>query len=46
MRDSSIVVSINSDPVAPINDIADYVIIGNVETVIPKIIKYYKNNSK
>lgn len=46
MQDSSIILSINNDPNAPINTIADYVIIGNVEDVIPKLIKYYKKNSK
>lgn len=46
MQDSSIIVSINSDPNAPINNIADYVITGNVEDVIPRLIKYYKKNSK
>lgn len=46
MQESSIVISINSDPNAPINSIADYVIIGEVEDVIPKLIKYYKKNSK
>ena len=46
MQDSSIIISINSDPAAPINTIADYVITGNLEDVIPKLIKYYKKNSK
>lgn len=46
MQDSSIIISINNDPDAPINTIADYVITGNVEDVIPKLIKYYKKNSK
>ncbi|MDD7342248.1 MAG: electron transfer flavoprotein subunit alpha/FixB family protein [Bacteroidales bacterium] len=46
MQDSSIIVSVNSDPNAPINNIADYVITGNVEDVIPRLIKYYKKNSK
>ncbi len=46
MNESSIIVSINSDPNAPINDIADYVITGDLEEVIPKLIKYYKKNSK
>ena len=31
---------------APINRIADYVIVGTVEEVVPKLIKYYKQNSK
>lgn len=46
MQESSIVISINNDPNAPINTIADYVITGNVEDVVPKLIKYYKKNSK
>lgn len=46
MQDSALIIAINSDPNAPINDIADYVITGNIESVIPKMIKYYKKNSK
>jgi electron transfer flavoprotein alpha subunit len=46
MQDSSIIISINNDANAPINTMADYVITGEVETVIPKMIKYYKKNSK
>jgi len=46
MQDSSIIISINPDPNAPINAIADYVITGNMEDVVPKLIKYYKKNSK
>jgi electron transfer flavoprotein alpha subunit len=46
MQDSKIIISVNSDPDAPINRIADYVIIGTVEEVVPKLIKYYKQNSK
>ena len=46
MQDSSIIIAINNDPHAPINTIADYVITGNVEEVVPKLIKYYKANTK
>ncbi|MDE6490360.1 MAG: electron transfer flavoprotein subunit alpha/FixB family protein [Muribaculaceae bacterium] len=46
MQESSIILSINNDPNAPINTIADYVITGNLEDIIPKLIKYYKKNSK
>lgn len=46
MQDSSIIISINNDPQAPINTIADYVITGDIEDVVPKLIKYYKKNSK
>ncbi len=46
MQESSIIISINNDPHAPINKIADYVINGDLEEVIPKLIKYYKKNSK
>ena len=46
MQESSIIISINNDPDAPINAIADYVVTGAIEDVIPKMIKYYKKNSK
>jgi len=46
MQESSMIISINSDPNAPINKIADYVINGTIEDVLPKMIKYYKQNSK
>ena len=46
MQDSGIIISVNSDPDAPINAIADYVINGTVEEVVPKLIKYYKANNK
>lgn len=46
MQESSIIISVNNDPNAPINSIADYVITGTVEEVLPKMIKYYKKNTK
>lgn len=46
MQESKIIISINTDPEAPINAIADYVVIGKVEEVVPKMIKYYKAHSK
>lgn len=46
MQESSLIISINNDPSAPINSIADYVITGDIETVIPKMIKYYRKNTK
>ena len=46
MDQSSMIISINTDPDAPINKIADYAITGDVTEVIPKMIKYYKQNSK
>jgi electron transfer flavoprotein alpha subunit len=46
MQESSMIISINNDPNAPINKIADYLITGNLEDVIPKMIKYYKQNTK
>lgn len=46
MQESGIIISINNDPSAPINTIADYVIQGTVEEIVPKMIKYYKKNSK
>ena len=46
MKEAGIIISINSDPNAPINQIADYIITGTIEEVLPKFIKYYKKNSK
>ena len=40
------IISINTDPAAPINAIADYYINGTVADVVPRMIKYYKQNSK
>lgn len=46
MDQSAMVISINTDPEAPINKLADYAITGDVMQVVPKLIKYYKQNSK
>lgn len=46
MQDASMIISINNDPEAPINSLADYVINGDVGVVVPKMIKYYKQNAK
>ena len=46
MQESSIIIAVNNDPNAPINTIADYVITGDIEDVVPKMIKYYKKNTK
>ncbi len=46
MDQSSMIVAINTDPDAPINKVADFVITGDVMEVVPKMIKFYKQNSK
>ncbi|MBN1986064.1 MAG: electron transfer flavoprotein subunit alpha/FixB family protein [Prolixibacteraceae bacterium] len=46
MEQSAQIIAINTDPEAPINSIADYVITGDIATIIPKMIKYYKKNTK
>lgn len=46
MEESAQIIAINTDSEAPINSIADYVINGDVADIIPKMIKYYKKNSK
>jgi electron transfer flavoprotein alpha subunit len=46
MTDSAMVISVNTDENAPINQIADYVITGDIAEVIPKMIRFYKKNSK
>lgn len=46
MQESAMIIAVNNDPKAPINQIADYTITGEVSEVIPKMIKYYKANTK
>ncbi|MCL1974087.1 MAG: electron transfer flavoprotein subunit alpha/FixB family protein [Bacteroidetes bacterium] len=46
MDQSALVISINTDPKAPINRIADYVIEGDLNEVIPKMIRAYKQNTR
>ena len=46
MQDASLIISINKDSEAPMNRLADYVIEGDIGSVIPKMIKYYKKNAK
>ena len=46
MDQSAMIISINKDPEAPINKIADYAIIGDIGVILPKMIKYYKKNTK
>jgi electron transfer flavoprotein alpha subunit len=46
MDQSAMIVSINTDANAPISKIADYNINGDIAEVIPKLIKFYKKNSK
>ncbi len=46
MEESAMIISINTDPEAPINKIADYAIEGDVNEVIPRLIEAYKKHSK
>jgi electron transfer flavoprotein alpha subunit len=46
MDQSAQIISINTDANAPINNIADYTIVGSITDVIPRMIKYYKANSR
>ena len=46
MDQSSVIISINNDTEAPINQISDYTIIGDLTEVIPKMIKFYQKNIK
>lgn len=46
MDQSAQIISINIDENAPITQIADYNIRGRLEDVLPKMLKYFKQNSK
>ncbi|MBM4448802.1 MAG: electron transfer flavoprotein subunit alpha/FixB family protein, partial [Chloroflexi bacterium] len=42
MRESDIIIAINTDPSAPIFKIADYGIVGDLYIVVPRLIKSIK----
>ncbi len=44
MDQSSKIIAINSDPNAPIFEIAHYKIVGDLRTIIPKMIEVYRDN--
>jgi len=46
MQDSNKIIAINSDPEAPIFDVAHYAIVGDATEVIPKFIETYKHKLK
>jgi len=46
MDQAAKIISINTDPNAPLNAIADYAITGDLTKVLPKMIIYYKKHSK
>jgi len=46
MDQAAKIISINTDPNAPLNAIADYAITGDLTQVLPKLITYYKKHSK
>ncbi len=46
MNESSVIIAINQDPEAPIHQIADYSIIGDVHETIAHIIESYKRHSR
>ena len=46
MDESATIISINTDPDAPICKLADYSIIGDYTTVLPKLINSIKQNTK
>ncbi|CDN30111.1 Electron transfer flavoprotein, alpha subunit [Mucinivorans hirudinis] len=46
MDGSAMIIAINNDADAPIHKLADYSIVGDVNEVVEKMIKYYKENTK
>ncbi len=46
MQNAGKIIAINTDPEAPIFDVAHYGIVGDLNVVIPKLIDAYKNNTR
>lgn len=46
MKESAMIIAINTDADAPINEVADYVIHGDLNDIIPKMIEAYHKNTK
>jgi len=46
MDQAAKIISINTDPTAPVNTIADYAITGDLTEILPKMITYYKKHTK
>ncbi len=46
MQNAGKIIAINSDPEAPIFDVAHYGIVGDLNLIIPKLIKAYKENTR
>jgi electron transfer flavoprotein alpha subunit len=45
MSEAKRIVAINNDPEAPIFDVAHYGIVGDLEDVLPKMIRAYKEKA-
>ncbi|RJS87799.1 electron transfer flavoprotein subunit alpha/FixB family protein [Candidatus Bathyarchaeota archaeon] len=46
MRDSDVIIAINKDPTAPIFNVSDYGVIGDLYEVIPLLIREIKNKAR
>jgi electron transfer flavoprotein alpha subunit len=46
IRDSQVIVTINKDAEAPLCEVADYIVVGNLYEIVPALVEAFKRQLK